>query len=190
MVAVLVINNITPVLASSSDSNLSIVGSYTEETKNQVIAEILANDPNALIFTSLEEYNDYIANLRNNITFSHDTTNVARSYRTSKHLQVNISGVAFINVYYDYFVDVGGIVIAIYPETVYSSMTGFSPRITYKENYLSVTQSSDTHIATDLMFSLTYYLLIDDLIKLGSNDFRYQFDHDCCTNTATITQVY
>lgn len=177
------------VSAQEQQEGYAIIGTYDEGNKEQVIADIRANDPNALIFESVEEANIYISELRQ-ITLTESTVNIARSYRTTKHLQVNVGVTCYVNVYYDYFVDVGGIVLAIYPDTVYSSMTGLSPGVTYQENYLSVRQSSDTHIATDLMFTLNYYLLVDNLIHVASEDFRYKFDHDCCSNTTTWTQLY
>lgn len=177
-------------IGQTAPDTLKVVGSYDANSKEEAINKILSDNPDALIFTSLEEYDAYVAALVD-VEFYDYMPNISTySYRATKGLRVNISGTAYINVYYDYFVDVGGFVYEVYQDSIYSSMTGYSPGITYQERLLSVKKKGETHIFTDLTFSLDYYLLIDNFIKIGSKDFRYQFDHDCCTNTSTFTQVY
>ena len=104
------------------------------------------------------------------------------------HIAMTI-GLSKVNVYYDYALYDNGTVYKIYQDTVRSSMTGLSPGVTYQQNRLSVTKKDSMHILSDLSYTLTYYLIADYLIQVGTEDFRYQFTHDVTTNGVTFKQI-
>lgn len=169
------------------DAKLTVIGEYTAETKAEVIQDILEDDPNALIFTSIEEYEAYLNTLQN-VTVSTYAGNKARSTDYSMHIAMTI-GLSKVNVYYDYALNDDGTVYKIYQDTVYSTMTGLSPGVTYQQNRLSVSKKDSMHILSDLSYTLTYYLVIDNVVQLGTEDFRYKLTHDVTTNAVTYEQI-
>jgi len=90
---------------------------------------------------------------------------------------------------YDYALNADSTVYKIYQDTVSSSMTGLSPGVTYEQKRLTVGKKDIMHILSDLSYTLTYYLLIDNIIQLGTEDFRYQFTHDVTTDAVTYKQI-
>lgn len=174
---------------SSAQSQRTVVGYYEEEDKNEVIKELLAQNPGALIFTSVEEYNTFVENLRNPQIIENSRANM-RSTRTSKHIQVNVGVTCYVNLYYDYLRTSTGTVTTVYQDSVYTSLTGYSPGVTYEEQFVDVQRTSSSHIETDWAFTLHYYLLVDGLVELGAEDVRYAFDHNTVTDTTEFTQVY
>ena len=166
---------------------LTVIGEYTDETKAEVIRSILENDPNALIFTSVEEYESYVKELQN-IVVSTSVLNKARAATKTMHIAMTI-GLSKVNVYYDYALNADSTVYKIYQDTVSSSMTGLSPGVTYEQKRLTVGKKDIMHILSDLSYTLTYYLLIDNIIQLGTEDFRYQFTHDVTTDAVTYKQI-
>ena len=181
-------------VTSLQSSNLTetqhrIVGEYNDENKQQVIEELLANNPGALVFTSIDEYNAFIDALHNPEMVEESVIN-SRSTRTTKHIRVNIGITCFVNLYYDYLRTTSGTVTTVYQDSVYTSLTGYSPGITYEEQLVNVRRTSSTHIQTDWAYTLHYYLLIDGLIELGAEDVRYALDHNTSTDTTEFTQVY
>ncbi len=169
------------------DTQLTVIGEYTAESKNQVIQDILENDPNALIFTSIEEYEAYLKELQN-VTVSSSAFNKSRSTDHTMHIAMTI-GLSKVNVYYDYALNDDGTVYRIYQDTVSSSMTGLSPGVTYQQNRLSVSKKDSMHILSDLSYTLTYYLIVDNIVQLGTEDFRYKLTHDVTTNAVTYEQI-
>lgn len=186
-----------PALAASTDDRFDvanvpkreIIGYYTEDTKVQVLDQLRKDNPGALIFTSVEEYNEFMEDLKNP-QFIEESNIGARSTRTTKHIRVNIGITCFVNLYYDYLRTTSGTVTTVYQDTVYTSLTGFSPGTTYEEQFVNVRRTSSSHIETDWAYTLHYYLLIDGLIELGAEDVRYAFDHNTVTDTTEFTQVY
>ena len=169
------------------NNTLTVIGEYTDATKDDVIQSILENDPNALIFTSVEEAETYITELQN-ATVTTSLMSNARSTRKTMHIGMYI-GLSRVNVYYDYALNSNGTVYTIYQDTVSSSMTGLSPGVTYQQNRLSVTKKDSMHISSDLFYTLTYYLVVDYIVQLGTEDFRYQFIHDVTTDAVTKKQI-
>lgn len=186
-VMAMVLGMAIPCTATTRTGKLSVVGEYTDETKDEKIQEILENDPNALIFTSIEEYETYLNEIQN-IMVSTSVLRQARTTDKTMHIAMTI-GLSKVNVYYDFALNDDGTVYKIYKDTVSSSMTGLSPGVTYQQNRLSVTKKDSTHILSDLSYTLTYYLLIEDLVQWGTEDFRYKLTHDVTTNNVTYEQI-
>lgn len=177
------------VIINGKEPKREIIGHYTEEAKAQVIEQLRQDNPGALVFTSIEEYNDFMEDLKNP-QFIEESNTGARSTRTTKHIRVNIGITCFVNLYYDYLRTTSGTVTTVYQDTVYTSLTGYSPGITYEEQFVNVRRTSSSHIETDWAYTLHYYLLVDGLIELGAQDVRYAFDHNTVTDTTEFTQVY
>lgn len=175
--------------SNQTESQRIVVGEYADNNKQQVIEQLLEDNPGAMIFTSLDEYNAFIDALQNPEIIE-ETINNTRSTRTTKHIRVNIGITCFVNLYYDYLRTTTGTVTTVYQDSVYTSLTGFSPGVTYEEQLVNVRRASSTHIETDWAYTLHYYLLIDGLIELGAEDVRYAFDHNTVTDTTEFTQVY
>lgn len=172
-----------------NEEQRKIIGEYTEENKAEVIAKLGEENPGALIFTSIEEYNEFIDNLSNPQIIEDSNVN-SKSTRTTKHIRVNIGITCFVNLYYDYLRQTNGTVATVYQDSIYTSLTGYSPGITYEEQLVTVRRASSSHIKTVWAYTLSYYLLIDGFIQLGSEDVRYNLDHNTVTDTTEFTQVY
>lgn len=178
----------TKITVTLGSEQRTIIGQYTDENKEYIVEQLLEENPGALVFTSADEYNKFMEDLKTPELIE-ESNSYARSTRTTKHLRVNIGVTCYVNLYYDYLRTSSGTVTTVYQDSVYTSLTGYSPGTTYEEQMVNVQRTSSSHIETDWAFTLHYYLLIDGFLELGAQDIRYAFDHNTVTDTTEFTQV-
>lgn len=185
---------VTPVYATegrttstSRSVTKTVIGEYTEDTKDEFIDSILEKDPNALIFTSLDQYEAFLAGLEN-VSVSGESISKMRSDVISMHIALTIGVGLKINVYYDYSLTASSAISKIY-SGAYSTLTGITSGVTYTQNRLGVNRNDATHILTDLSCTLRYYLILEGIGEYYSEDCRYQFLHDVTTGDVTCTRI-
>lgn len=182
-------NDIGPIEAGALfQCNYVVIGTYTtEEEKQAAIQNILAADPTAAIFTSIEDCDVFRTSLAN-ATMEYSEVLFARSVQRTQKISLKIGVSAYVNLYYDYIAQKGGTVLSV--TSPYTTFTGFTFGNSYEQNYLSVKKSGTTKIVSDLGFSIHHYLLIDGLIRIGTSNCRWKFTHNVTANTVTKVRIY
>ena len=168
-----------------------VIGTYsTEAEKQAAIEQILAENPNAVIFTDAEEYEQYLASLSSPLSVTVEDVTRARATEKSYRISINTNGMANINVHYSYYVLKGGAVGSVKKDSWYSNYTGVTIGSEYHQDLLTVVKTSSTNIFTTLAFHMDHYILLSGLIKIGSTAQKYTFDHNVQTGKVKTTLIY
>lgn len=184
----------TPVLATEkhdlsafASRTKTVIGEYTEDTKDEFIESILEKDPDALIFTSMDQYEAFLDGL-NNVSVSGECVSEMRSDVINMHIALTIALGMKINVYYQYSLTAGSAIDKLY-SGAYSTLTGITSGVAYTQDSLRVNRNGATCIFTDLSCTLRYYLVWEGIGEYYSENCRYQFLHDVTTGNVTCTRI-
>lgn len=182
IVVTLIMEIAVPVSAQNVDNN-TVLGTYsTEEEKQELINGILESDSGALIFTSQEEYEEFLYSIQNPaVVFSElpsistygfddvETKTYCISFTTSFFNRVNF--------YYSY---------QVRASRSFVSQVG-SPTLTYTgytlDTSASLVSSNISKISSqklDIKFTVNYkyYIILEGIGQVGAQDISYHYIND------------
>lgn len=182
LIVTLMIGLVTPVNAQNVNND-TVVGTYsTEEEKQDLINSIRESDPEALVFTSQEEYEEFLDSIQNpTVEFSELPSISTYGFDDveTKAYCISFTSSFFnrVNFYYSY---------QVRASRSFVSQVG-SPTLTYTGYTLgtsaSLASSNISKISSqklDIKFTVNYkyYIVLEGIGQVGAQDISYHYIND------------